>query len=189
MAITQSEIDAIKTLKLSEHFSLFELIWSSHYPNLVEMPNNIVFNDLKKFAVNNLEEIRGVCFENTAVTINSGYRNAMLNAKVGGVMSSIHQVYVPPNNVFRGCAADVSSTHINIFKIFKKTMDLKSDIKTVILYPKQNFIHVDTDVLKSERVWMVSMDSGNYAYVPIKMIGKIESWLKNKYKFEVKIWD
>ena len=70
--------------------------------------------------------------------INSGYRCAKHNMRVGGVKNSYHT---------KGLAADLSCS-IGALKLFAIICDMKargelSELEYAILYIKKNFVHID----------------------------------------------
>ena len=86
---------------LSEHFKLGEFTKSNH-PEVYNIPSHEAIANLKRVCIW-LEELRKRYNEKYGVgeepiRINSGYRSAQLNKKVGGVASSNHVT---------GCAVDI----------------------------------------------------------------------------------
>lgn len=84
-------------MKLTEHFSLEELIFSdiAARNNLDNKPNDIVIGNLTRLA-KLLEEVRLLL--NKPIRINSGYRSIHVNALLGSKPTSQHCL---------GCAADI----------------------------------------------------------------------------------
>ena len=82
------------------------------------------------------------------VRVNSGYRCATHNAKVGGVKGSKHTL---------GMAADLSSSlsAVDMFNTVKKLQAAGElpELGYCILYRKKNFIHVDISKRASGRLW------------------------------------
>ena len=83
-------LETTREKKLSEHFSLYEMIYSetavSHH--IDNMPNETETENLKYLCEKILEPLRqhfGV------VRINSGFRCPKLNQRIGGVGNSQHQ--------------------------------------------------------------------------------------------------
>lgn len=83
--------------KLSEHFVLGEFT-RSKYPEVYNIPSHEAIANLKRLC-SWLEVLREQV--NHPIIINSGYRSAQLNRKVGGAASSNH---------LTGCAADIRTS-------------------------------------------------------------------------------
>ena len=79
-------LEESKSIKLSEHFTLYELIHTNH--NIYNIPNKFEQSNLSKLVNNVLEPIRRQY--GNPIIVTSGYRCPMLNNKVGGVSSSLH---------------------------------------------------------------------------------------------------
>ena len=97
-------LETTREKKLSEHFSLYEMIYSetavSHH--IDNMPNETETENLKYLCEKILEPLRqhfGV------VRINSGFRCPKLNQRIGGVGNSQHQF---------GQAADIRCSNKDI---------------------------------------------------------------------------
>ena len=83
-------LETTREKKLSEHFSLNEMIYSETAANhnIDNMPNETEIENLKNLCKKILEPLRqhfGV------IRINSGFRCPLLNQRVGGVGNSQHQ--------------------------------------------------------------------------------------------------
>jgi len=78
------------TVMLSPHFSLAEMTYSqtASRMGLSNQPDLLAYENLKRLC-GVLEKVRTICKDN-AVTITSGYRNAEVNAAVGGSSTSAH---------------------------------------------------------------------------------------------------
>jgi hypothetical protein len=76
--------------KLSEHFSLAEFTYSqtAARAGISNQPTADAYVNLQRLAAI-MEEVRTLCGANP-VTITSGYRNAQVNALVGGSTTSAH---------------------------------------------------------------------------------------------------
>ena len=141
--LTNAQVVQAKALKLSENFTLFELISSESYPELVEWPSAEVIRHLTEFAQEVLQPARTKW---GAIHVDSGWRNPMLNARIGGVKDSVHQIIY--RTVFIGAAADIVPRSAPLTKVFDWAFD-NLPIKTAIIYRKpsvtgQPFIHFDT---------------------------------------------
>ena len=81
--------------KLSEHFVLGEFTKSRSHPEVYNIPSHEAIGNLKRLCgwLEVLRERSG-----TPIRINSGYRSAQLNRKIGGAANSNH---------LTGCAADI----------------------------------------------------------------------------------
>ena len=111
-------------MKLSEHFSFEELTITSHAElldsNMDEaLLNPIVMTNLKHLA-QTLEEIRTTL--GVPLRVTSSYRNATLNAKVGGSATSKHK---------SGLCADIAPIGMEVKDAFKILNENRSKLKTV----------------------------------------------------------
>ena len=170
--LTQQEYQSLDQLLLSPHFSYLEAIHSASHPELVNNPSEVTWERIRNFAVNNLEEFRSVCCDNTPMHITSWFRPPPLNIAVGGVSystgskhSSVHGIWDERDGTFCGVAADIVPVKKTIYYAFRKTPDLKSDFKTFIIYPTKGFIHADTQVLRKKRTWLVSITGKSYVEI------------------------
>lgn len=167
MSLTKDQIQKYKTTKLSANFTLFEMINSSSYPSLMMTPDKKVLDTLYDFAKNVLQPIRDYA---GPVKINSGWRNRALNAAVGGVYNSVHQIH--KDGEFLGAAADIVPMNKNIkLEDLAKWIFNNIPVKTVIIYRKANvtrtpFIHVDTRVSREKKVLLEKI--GRNTYVDFK---------------------
>ena len=84
-----------KEAKLSEHFSLGELIKTRHVTPDGNIPSGVVVENLKRLCPW-LEELRLRC--KAPIVINSGYRSPAVNKLAGGAANSNH---------LSGCAVDI----------------------------------------------------------------------------------
>lgn len=75
--------------KLSPHFWLHEFLATAH-TELANVPNAAIIGNLEALCVNVLEPMRAAL--GGPVVITSGYRSPALNAAVGGVPNSQHQL-------------------------------------------------------------------------------------------------
>ena len=84
------DIKTARNYKLSDHFTLFEMIDTVHvdlFPDQMEITDKEILN-LKRVCENVLEPLREHLGE--PITINSGWRSQALNKKIGGSPSSQH---------------------------------------------------------------------------------------------------
>lgn len=167
--LTAVEIAKAKALKLSNNFSLHELIDSDSKPGLVAWPDENTINALRKFACEVLQPIRG---EFGKVNVNSGYRNAKLNKAVGGVSNSIHMIYV--NGKFTGVASDITADNEkDLVKIMAFIAKRVPAAKRVIIYRRLKelkinsaFLHVDSDIKVNDNARPVLLEKvAKNAYV------------------------
>lgn len=89
-----------------------------------------------------LEDIRSAC-GSKAVSVNSGYRTAAYNAKVGGVSDSRH---------LTGSAADITisgADTLAVCKAAERALASRGIPGGIGRYAGQNFVHVDTRSAKS----------------------------------------
>ena len=96
-----ANLQSVSNAKLSEHFKLGEFTKSNH-PEVYNIPSHEAIANLKRLC-GWLEVLRKRYNEKYGVgeepiRINSGYRSAQLNKKVGGVAGSNH---------LTGCAVDI----------------------------------------------------------------------------------
>lgn len=190
MPLSADQIETLRQTKVSAHFTAFEVVRSREHPLLMEQPHPVIMSDCKKFAEEVLEPYRELCCENKPVGVNSWYRNPKLNKAVGGEHNSVHQVFLPDNKIilglFRGVAVDTVPS-CSIYDVFRRTADVDiPELKTVILYPLRGFIHIDSNVTRQERAWMVSLRAKTYTHVPQEWVSRIEEFLREKCDFEVK---
>lgn len=122
--ITNSDIDVLSRVHLSNHFTLGEMLNTSYlalqrYPTSKQLINLVLL-------CAQMEVVR--TFLNRPIYISSGYRSALLNKKVGGVDSSGHTL---------GNAADFPCSEAEFFK-------LKANIEydQLIFYKKRSFCHL-----------------------------------------------
>lgn len=127
-------------MRLSPHFSMFELCRSDEHPHLVQPPNTVIQYWLTWWARNVLEPLRDRC---GPIRINSGYRNPELNRAVGGEKRSIHQVSVSGEIV--GVATDIVPLKMPIDTALRVISEMPElPIRGCIIYPKRGFIHIDS---------------------------------------------
>lgn len=89
-----------------------------------------------------LEDIRASC-GNKPISVNSGYRTAAYNAKIGGATNSYHM---------KGQAADITIAGVDTLSICKaaeKALAARSMQGGIGRYVGQNFVHVDTRTTRS----------------------------------------
>lgn len=108
--------------KLTEHFSLEELIYSktAKLKNIDNTPNSEIREHLASLCVNILEPLRKAW--GSGIKVSSGYRCEKLNKAVGGSKTSAH---------CQGWAADIvpSNGKISEFKSFTMKWLKKNNIK------------------------------------------------------------
>ena len=92
-----------KQARLSEHFTLGELVKTKYKTEDGNIPSHVVIENLKRICENWLEELRFRYNERYAsqeepIVINSGYRSPEVNRLAGGAQNSNH---------LTGCAVDI----------------------------------------------------------------------------------
>jgi hypothetical protein len=104
-------------MKLSEHFTLEELIYSdiAKRHSLDNSPDKFIISNLVRVAAL-LEDVRALF--NQPIRINSGYRSITVNSLLGSKPTSQH---------CKGCAADIHIDGLTPDQIVKKI--IKSDIQ------------------------------------------------------------
>jgi hypothetical protein len=146
--LTFEQKQTAQNLKLSENFSLYELISSSH-ENLVEYPSDDIISKLKMHAEDILQPIRD---HFGRIRVSSGYRNPNLNKRVGGVSNSIHQIY--HNGAYLGTATDIQPMdERDLVKVMRWIKENVPAVKRIIIYRDLDklginspFLHIDRDV-------------------------------------------
>lgn len=100
--------------------------------------------------VKNLQRIRD--YFGKAVTINSAYRTAAYNAKIGGASNSYHT---------KGQAADIVISGVDPLKIYLYALSI--GVGGAILYPNSNFCHIDT---RATKFHAITLDRKTYLTEP-----------------------
>ena len=159
--LTSEEITKAKETNLSDNFTLYELIKSDNHAECVFYPSKEVVAALHVIAKHILQPIRD---EVGKVRINSGYRNPILNSKVGGVHNSVRQYFLNGNQL--GMASDIVPTSRSLVDTFHWIIDNHEmlGLKTAIIYPSRGFIHLDTRNSRPEFVAMSSPSHGKYEF-------------------------
>ena len=129
-------------MKLSEHFSLEEMIKSQtgSRKGIDNTPGPEVVENLKQLCENVLEKIR-IHF-GRPVTVNSGYRGPKLNKAIGGVKNSQH---------LTGQAADIEIAGIDNKTLFCWIRDNLVFDQIILEYhkpgiPDSGWVHVSWNV-------------------------------------------
>lgn len=165
--LTQVQITAARAYKLSENFSLMELIGSTSKPDLVEWPSDDIVSKLKMHAEDILQPIRE---QFGPLRVTSGYRNPALNKAVGGASNSIHMIY--HNGKYLGTATDIQPLQErDLVKIMKFIQRNVPAVRRIIIYRdcealgiNSPFLHIDRDVRvpAGEIVLMEKIDKKTY---------------------------
>jgi len=160
--LNPEQLENAKNYKLSEHFTLYELINSSKYPELVEWPSEEIIEHLRNFCVDILEPIR---VQWGRIRVNSGWRNPKLNSRVGGETASIHQIEY--RSVYIGVAADIVPMEADLLEVYAWTFEELPAIKNVILYrlphvTRTPFIHVDNRTTRGYKTQLEKFGDGDY---------------------------
>jgi hypothetical protein len=153
------------------------MIRSTSRPELVEMPSEDIIIKGEEFATGLLEPLRAECNNNSAIRVNSWYRNPWLNKAIGGARHSVHQIFYV--NKFLGVAADIVPA--NIYELFAKLATWSNPLlKKVILYPSRGFIHVDSLVSLKARALYVQIGKDYKVLTPAEA-EDIKSTLLQKF--------
>jgi uncharacterized protein YcbK (DUF882 family) len=163
---TQSLAERCQKIKLSNDFTLWELIRSTSYPHLVEAPSSEVICALEEFANKVLQPLRDAY---GIIVINSGYRNPRLNKAVGGVAASVHTIFNADGS-FLGVAADIVPKEVTVEQIFNEIEKHNLPLKTIILYRKpevtrSKFLHLDTRTDRDKLAKMEKVGKASYSYL------------------------
>ncbi len=175
----------LRNVRVSEHFTAYEVVNSNTYPNLVQIPTPETMYHASAFACAVLEPIREFAYGGKPVSINSWYRNTLLNNAVGGVANSVHKMYCRLGN-FVGVAVDLTGLP-DMAAVFMKLADAAflrkvPLMKKVIYYPDRNFIHVNSDTGAGKApVFELSLTKGKYEWVSHDEARDIKRVLKEKF--------
>lgn len=161
--LTKEQMELAQSTKLSNNFTLYELIKSDKYPELVEFPSESIIAHLTEFANEVLQPIRN---QFGPIHVNSGYRNPTLNKMVGGEPGSIH--LIEDRGVFIGCAADIVPKEANLLEVYWWIAENIKPIRTQILYrnkyvTRTPFIHVDNRKKGVRKATLEKIKAGAYA--------------------------
>jgi len=151
-------------MKLSEHFTLEELIKSATAKRLgiLNSPTPQVIENLKALCVNILEPLREAW--GAPIIVSSGYRSPKLNKAIGGAITSEHMAQGT------GAAADirtVSDSPEDNMKLLKLLLSLKLPFRQLINeYPDKsgapNWIHVSYNPKHPNQRSMLTCVGGKY---------------------------
>ena len=160
--LTKDQLKTAKETYLSPNFTLFELIKSDNYPELVTWPSEEVIEYLTSFCQDVLQPIRDRWGR---IKLHSGYRNERLNKRVGGVSNSVHQIIY--RTVALGVAADIESMDAPLLDMYNWIFESLKNVKTVILYRKPSvvttpFVHVDTRLARVGRAKLEKTGPNTY---------------------------
>ena len=131
--MTKQQIANMNMIRLSEHFTLGEMLQTRYYSSQEEPQGDNLLN-LCNLCQNVLEPLR----EDLGVTIhvNSGFRSARVNEYVHGVENSAH---------LKGCAADITFNLDDRFATLSAAYELLKKnplVDQCIWYKKRSFLHV-----------------------------------------------
>lgn len=152
--LSKEQLELAKSTKLTENFTLMELINSDRHPDLVIFPPEQIIQELKKFARTILQPLRD---KFGPIHVNSGWRNQRLNRAVGGEPNSVHQILQGVK--FLGVACDIVPREADIIEVFEWMEKGLSESKAKILYrqakvTRTKFIHVDTGTYRPKPVML-----------------------------------
>lgn len=129
-------------------FHYFEFLRNCTVKEVAEILDDPDIFDNFETIVHTIDKIRGLC--GFPIFINSSYRNAEHNRKVGGVLSSQHLTASACDFTFN----DFDSNLDRVLKVISEFY--KSSIGQVIIY--KNFVHIGlahdnkTDITRSFRI-------------------------------------
>ena len=168
--LTQDEVQRAKKYKLSENFTLYEFIRSGGHPTMVFYPVSDIIEKIESFASNTVQKIRD---EFGTIHIHSGYRNPLLNSKVGGVYNSVHQYVFKGKHLGEACDLSPDFNKHSLEEVFTWIIDNHEELglKTAIIYRKPEivsakgkFIHIDTRVTRPSFKAMEKIGKGHYEF-------------------------
>jgi len=145
------------TTKLSEHFTLEELVFSQTAvrKGIANTPEPQHIQNLKALCENVLERIIGVIGQR--FHINSGYRGPKLNAAIGGAKASKH---------IEGKAADIVCPAIGTLPLFKAIV--KSDIVFDQIIFEGTWVHISYDPAKNrQEILKATFGNGPVTYTKL----------------------
>nr|DAQ24888.1 MAG TPA: peptidase [Microviridae sp.] len=134
-------------VKLSEHFTLFELCNVKKYGRYNE-PSPFALDNLKVLA-KFLDTLRYALTR--PIIVNSAFRNVNINRHVGGVPNSDH---------IKGLAADIrviGLTPIKLARFIRDNALLNARVGQVIIYP--TFVHVSINRYVHKSVYLIKKGS------------------------------
>lgn len=141
--LTEKQKNKAKAIKLSDNFTLWELIESETHPSLMEYPCPCIRSALKDFAQEILQPVRNRWGR---LDVNSCYRPSKLNAAVKGVKNSVHQILFEDEYI--GVAGDIVPKEASLREVFEWCNPTNiPGLKTAILY--DTFIHLDIGIYRA----------------------------------------
>jgi len=146
-------------MKLSEHFTLEELIYSETAirKDLDNTPSEDIKQNLILLCEKVLEPLRTII--NIPIKINSGYRSIEVNKEVGGVSTSQH---------CKGEAADTVAIGIPVKDYYTKVKQLVKDKQLIIdqcIYEYESWVHISYKSKGTNRNQFL-IKSKNTGYIP-----------------------
>lgn len=136
-------MESFDNYDLTPHFSIYEMCSIKKY-GFANAPSFVIKENLIQLCMF-LEQLRSAL--GAPITVNSGYRNDVINARVGGVHSSDH---------VKGLAADIrvkGFTPIRICKLIHSYPVLNSQVGQIIIYP--TFLHVSINRYKHKSEYLI----------------------------------
>ena len=157
----------LKTKHISEHFTQFELVYSARYPHLCILPSKEILEKATEFAENILEVFRKLL--GAPMRVNSWWRNPRLNQAISTEDNSVHQIY-NCDDEYLGVAADIPI--VKGWKIWDMMREaiLIPGLKGAIIYPRRNFIHLDTAKKRKKLECYVSNTKNTYTPISLDQI-------------------
>ena len=131
--MTKQQIATAKTIRLSEHFTLGEMLETRYYSSQEEPRGDNLLNlcIVCQKVLEPLREELGV-----PIHVNSGFRSSKVNEYVHGVETSAH---------LKGCAADITFNVEDRFSTLSAAYELLKKnplVDQCIWYKKRSFLHV-----------------------------------------------
>ena len=150
-------------MRLTEHFTFFELTSTSHNELLESNRESAkAFMKQLKYVAGTLEEIRAVL--GVPLRVTSGFRNNALNKAVGGSATSGHT---------KGLCADIVPVGLNVSDAFKLIIENKAQcpsLKKCIIEKVRGseWLHIETKTEANQPQQFFSTNNGK-SYTEIKV--------------------
>ena len=141
-------------MRLSRNFTFDELVASNHtdlVPTLRQIPPAVLIMYMRLVH----EFLQPVRDEFGSTVITSGYRNQVLNQKVGGASSSRH-IGITQEGLF--AAADFYFPEVKATDAFERIPETAASFDRLCLYPNQSRLHVD--IREKDQRGLLYIDEG-----------------------------